>query len=154
MTRDRVMSGPRLRRAVQLAFLVLFFALVVVARPRPGVDPSPLVKTFFLFDPLILVATWLAAHAVPAALLLSLVVIAVTMVLGRVFCGWVCPLGTIHALASRLFHGRRRRGNPRCGYLRLPDSDRPRTSRPRRDRRPTHPPDQAPTEERRTPEAV
>jgi len=106
-----MVSGPRLRRAVQLVFLVLFFALVVAARPRPGVDPSPLVKSFFLFDPLILVATWLAAHAVPAALLLSLVVIGMTIVLGRVFCGWVCPLGTIHALASRLFHGRRRRGN-------------------------------------------
>ncbi|HUT93193.1 MAG TPA: 4Fe-4S binding protein [Thermoguttaceae bacterium] len=109
MTRRRVVNGPRVRRAVQLVFLVLFFALLVLARPRPGVDPSPLLHAFFHFDPLILVSTWLAAHAVPAAALLSLVVIGMTIVLGRVFCGWVCPLGTIHALASRLFHGRPRK---------------------------------------------
>jgi len=107
MTGRRVMSGPRLRRAVQLAFLVLFFALLVLARPRPGAEPSPVLQAFFHFDPLILIATWLAAHAVPAAALWSLVVIGMTIVLGRVFCGWICPLGTIHAVASRMFHGRR-----------------------------------------------
>ena len=109
MSRRRLWSGARIRRTVQLVFLVLFFALVVLARPRPGADPSPLLESFFWIDPLILVATWLAAHAVPLALLLSLVVIAVTVVLGRVFCGWVCPLGTLHAVAGRLFHGRRRK---------------------------------------------
>ena len=105
--RRRILSGRRVRRAVQLVFLAAFFALVVLARPRPEADPSPLLKSFFLVDPLILVVTWLAAHAVPLALLLSLAVVAVTIVMGRVFCGWVCPLGTIHALASRLFQGRK-----------------------------------------------
>lgn len=99
----RMFSGPRIRRAVQLIVLVLFFALVVLARPRPEAAPGPLLKSFFLLDPLILVATWLAAHAVPVAALLSLVVIAVTVVMGRVFCGWACPLGTIHAIAGRFF---------------------------------------------------
>ena len=56
----------------------------------------------FVVDPLILVLTWLAAHAVPLVLLWSLGVIAATILLGRVFCGWVCPLGTIHAAASHL----------------------------------------------------
>jgi MauM/NapG family ferredoxin protein len=60
------------------------------------------VRFFFLIDPLILVATWLAAHAVPQAALWALATIALTVVFGRVFCGWVCPLGTVHALASRL----------------------------------------------------
>jgi MauM/NapG family ferredoxin protein len=103
-------SGPWIRRAVQLVFLLAFFTLVVLARPRPGVDPSPLWKSFFLIDPLILAATWLAAHAVvPGALLLSLLVVAVTVLLGRVFCGWACPLGTIHAVAGHLFHPRKRK---------------------------------------------
>ena len=31
----------------------------------------------------------------------SLATRAVTIVLGRVFCGWFCPLGTLHALAGR-----------------------------------------------------
>ena len=96
-------SATHTRKTVQIVVLLLFFGLVVVARPTPGAEPSPLLKSFFLIDPLILVATWLAAHAVPAAALLSLVVIGVTLILGRVFCGWVCPLGTIHDIAGRLF---------------------------------------------------
>ena len=30
-------------------------------------------------------------------------VVVVTVLVGRVFCGWVCPLGTIHALAGWVF---------------------------------------------------
>ncbi len=111
MTRRPIPSGAWVRRAVQLVFLVLFFGLLLLARPRAGADPSPLVKSFFLIDPLILTVTWLAAHAVPLAALWSLVVVGVTLVLGRVFCGWVCPLGTIHAIAGRLFQGRGGRRN-------------------------------------------
>jgi MauM/NapG family ferredoxin protein len=99
----RVVSVTRIRRVVQIVFLLLFFVLVLLARPRPDMDPGLAAKSFFLFDPLILIVTWLAAHAVPVAMLLSLVVIATTAILGRVFCGWVCPLGTIHAVVGRLF---------------------------------------------------
>ena len=109
----RIFSAVNLRRAVQIVFLLAFVAGVAWTRPVPGVEPSPLVKVWFLFDPLILAATWLAAHAVPIALLLSLIVLAVTVVLGRVFCGWICPFGTIHDLAGRFFDGRRRKARPR-----------------------------------------
>jgi len=103
MSKRRALRWTTLiRRLTQIVFLLLFLGLLLWTRPTPGSDPSPLVKSFFLFDPLILVVTWLAAHAVPAALLLSLATIAVTIVLGRVFCGWVCPLGTIHDLVGRL----------------------------------------------------
>jgi len=108
MSKRRILSGPWIRRAVQLAFLVAFFALVVLARPRPETDPSPLLKSFFLIDPLIALVTWLAAHALPAAALVSLAVVAITLLLGRVFCGWVCPLGTVHDVAGRFFDGWRR----------------------------------------------
>ncbi|NUQ64010.1 MAG: 4Fe-4S binding protein, partial [Pirellulales bacterium] len=57
--------------------------------------------------------TWLAGHAVPAMALLALATIAVTVLLGRVFCGWVCPLGTLHAaagwLCDRVWPDRKRR---------------------------------------------
>lgn len=110
-----------IRRGVQIVFLLVFFALLLMARPQLGESPSPvaqasfpLVKLFFWFDPLILLATWLAAHAIPAAALLALVVIAVTVVLGRVFCGWACPLGTIHDVTGRAldrWQDRRKRGD-------------------------------------------
>jgi len=112
MSRRRLLSGPRTRRVVQVVFLALFVALVLLARPRPGVDPSPVLQSFFLIDPLILIATWMAAHTVPVTALLSLVVIGFTVLLGRIFCGWVCPLGTIHDIASRLFQGRRPKPSP------------------------------------------
>jgi polyferredoxin len=34
-----------------------------------------------------------------------LTVIIVTAILGRVFCGWICPLGTLHHLAGKLKKG-------------------------------------------------
>ena len=115
MSRRRpLLTATRIRRGVQIVFLLVFLGLVLFARPGAGADPNPLLKSFFLLDPLIQVATSLAAHAVPAALLWSLIVIAVTVVLGRVFCGWVCPLGTIHAITGRLLNRwgpKRRRGD-------------------------------------------
>lgn len=103
MTRAaRPWSAARTRRIVQIACLIVFVGLVLWARPKPGGEPSRLVGLFFHLDPLILLATWLSAHAVPATALWALGTVAVTMVLGRVFCGWVCPLGTLHAAAGRL----------------------------------------------------
>jgi polyferredoxin len=97
----RLWTGARLRRVVQVACLLLFAGLVVAARPQPDGQANHLVELFFHFDPLILVATWLSAHALYAGALAALVTVAVTVLLGRVFCGWVCPLGTIHAAAGR-----------------------------------------------------
>jgi NapH/MauN family ferredoxin-type protein len=57
--------------------------------------------------------TWLRRVA-PSALVLLVIVAVVTLLLGRVFCGWICPLGTIGEwtakLSSRL--GIRRREMP------------------------------------------
>ncbi|HPM79387.1 MAG TPA: 4Fe-4S binding protein [Candidatus Anammoximicrobium sp.] len=92
-----------LRRLVQVAMLLVFLGLVVAAQARGGERmPSAWLKAFFAIDPLLLIATALSAHAVPALLLASLGLVAVTLVLGRVFCGWVCPLGTLHDIASRV----------------------------------------------------
>lgn len=99
----RFRLGSLARRGVQIAFLVLFVALVGAAYHHPNLAPSAWHKFFFLIDPLVLLATWLAAHAVPTVALWALVVVGVTLVLGRVFCGWVCPLGTLQDLAGRFF---------------------------------------------------
>jgi polyferredoxin/formate hydrogenlyase subunit 6/NADH:ubiquinone oxidoreductase subunit I len=92
-----------LRRLVQILFLLVFLAAVIGTAAAPGEDaPRTWLKAFFLIDPLILLATWLSAHSVPGLLWASLGLVALTLVLGRVFCGWACPLGTLHAGASRL----------------------------------------------------
>jgi polyferredoxin/formate hydrogenlyase subunit 6/NADH:ubiquinone oxidoreductase subunit I len=99
--RRRLWTAARTRRIAQIAFLLLFAGLVVAARPRPDGEVNHLVELFFHLDPLILIATWLSAHAVEAGALVAVVTIAVTALAGRVFCGWLCPLGTIHAAAGR-----------------------------------------------------
>jgi len=95
------LTGARIRRVVQLLALALFVGLLLATRIRGGEGPPGAVKLFFWLDPLVLAATFLAAHAVPLMCLLALATVAATLLLGRVFCGWVCPLGTIHDIAGR-----------------------------------------------------
>ena len=44
---------------------------------------------------------WLRRLA-PSAMVLLVMVLVLTLILGRVFCGWICPLGTIGEWTSRL----------------------------------------------------
>lgn len=91
-----------LRRIVQGLFLLLFLFLFIQTESK-GVDELGYpVKLFLDFDPLIFLTTVLSAHAVAKAFYLSIVVIALTILLGRVFCGWICPLGTLNNIVSSL----------------------------------------------------
>jgi polyferredoxin len=75
------------------------------------------VKIFLDFDPLILVTTLLSSHAVEKAFFLSLSLVVITLILGRVFCGWVCPLGTLNNMTGSL---RKTRGaEKRAGWYRV-----------------------------------
>ena len=104
------------RRLVQVACLSLFVWLVWYAGVHDAEEPVPSwVRAFFYIDPLILIGTWMASHALPTACLLALVTVGVTVLLGRVFCGWVCPLGTVHNGATwfrRYAKSLRRRTDP------------------------------------------
>lgn len=96
-------GGAWVRRVVQVLSLVLFVGVVIAARPHAGEEPAPWLHVVFHLDPLVVLATALSAHAVVAGAALALVVVAVTLVFGRVFCGWVCPLGTLQDIAGRVF---------------------------------------------------
>jgi len=69
--------------------------------------PYP-VDLFFQFDPLVALSNALAAHALYRGLLWSLVILVPTMLLGRFFCGWICPLGSLHHFFSSLKSERKR----------------------------------------------
>jgi MauM/NapG family ferredoxin protein len=97
----------RIRVVYQAFFLLLFVWLL--ARLAAG-DPRAFPYTVFHHaDPLSAVGAAFAAGTIPGALVWAAALIALTLVLGRVFCGWVCPLGTVQQLASFLFSGRTRR---------------------------------------------
>jgi MauM/NapG family ferredoxin protein len=85
-----------LRRTAQIVFLVFFVYLFVQTEYKGSNELGLPVRLFLDFDPLVALSTLAASHAVRAIFLLSLVTVALTIVLGRFFCGWVCPLGTIN----------------------------------------------------------
>ncbi len=67
------------------------------------------VKIFLDADPLIFITTLLSSHTWYPAFFLAIGVIIATVILGRVFCGWVCPLGTINNMIGALQKRRPRR---------------------------------------------
>lgn len=82
------------RRISQAFFLGLFFFLLfVTAESRLKGYP---VSLFVELDPLAAIAAALASREVYRGMAWALVVALSAIALGRVFCGWVCPLGTLH----------------------------------------------------------
>jgi polyferredoxin len=82
------------RRVSQAFFFLLFLWLVIVADLRwmKGYPAS----LYLELDPLVGISTVLATGELYKGLLWGLVVLIPTFLLGRIFCGWVCPYGTLH----------------------------------------------------------
>ncbi len=96
------MSKRNLRRFSQALFLFLFLFLFFQTESKGNDTLGYPVKLFLDFNPLIFITTVLSTHAknIPSAFFLSIILILITIPLGRVFCGWVCPLGTINNIFS------------------------------------------------------
>ena len=109
------------RRAAQIGFFALFMYFLFQTAFRgsfaaradaPIRLPLP-VEAFLLADPFVAAMTLLSTHTVYRGLLWSLGLFALTMVFGRVFCGWICPFGTLHHFFGWILPSRRGRGGPR-----------------------------------------
>jgi polyferredoxin len=82
----------RIRPWVQLTAFLLFLGLLIGAG-RTGLIPGDL---FYLLDPLVGIAGAVAArHIGPAMLIGAAIALLAALLLGRVWCGWLCPLGTL-----------------------------------------------------------
>ena len=90
-----------LRRGVQLLFLGLFVGLMIWPHYAPSSEAPHAVEAFFHLDPFIALTTWLTTHTVVHGIGLALGLVGLTLALGRVFCGWICPMGTVHDAAGR-----------------------------------------------------
>jgi len=109
----------RTRRVFQGFFLLLFLwlSLETWARVRWGGSPEMAgwpVSLFLDLDPLAALGSLLASGSLytgwtgwnnvgAAGVVLALFSAILTLFLGRVFCGWFCPLGTLQQLTAWLF---------------------------------------------------
>ena len=69
--------------------------------------PYP-VRLFFQIDPLLALQNALSSAALYRGLLWSLLILIPTLFLGRFFCGWICPLGSMHHFFGSLRSERKR----------------------------------------------
>ncbi len=110
-----------LRRVSQVGFLSLFlywlfettFRGNFAANSDTPVRLAMPVEGFLLADPFVAAMTLLSTHTVYRGLAWSLGLLAITLVVGRVFCGWMCPFGTIHHFFGWLLPSRHGRGSSR-----------------------------------------
>jgi MauM/NapG family ferredoxin protein len=83
------------RRVSQLSvFLVFSFLFLNTTYTDQDVLPYA-VNVFLRLDPLVAGTAALAGRAIISLVWPALLTVGVTLLLGRVFCGWFCPLGAI-----------------------------------------------------------
>ncbi|NTV48461.1 MAG: 4Fe-4S binding protein [Geobacteraceae bacterium] len=87
-------------RICQLFFLALFLLLFVQTEYRGRDEINAAVNAFFRVDPLVLFSYLLAVKSWSWLLLPALLMVVATLLLGRFFCGWICPLGTLLDLVT------------------------------------------------------
>ncbi|UCH36310.1 MAG: 4Fe-4S binding protein [Armatimonadota bacterium] len=98
------MSRPRaasVRRLSQGLFLAAFLSLFVLTVWPIGLAAP--VAIFLETDPLVVLSALLAEKVVAVPLiLLALPVLVLTLLVGRAYCAWICPLGTTIDISDRL----------------------------------------------------
>ncbi len=87
-------SVKRLRHFSQSAFL-LYFALLLFRSSSQNGGDAYAHNAFLAIDPLVALVHGLAVRSFRSGLLWSLILLIPTALLGRFFCGWVCPFGSL-----------------------------------------------------------
>lgn len=128
-----------LRRGSQVFFLCLFLFLLVESRLPQDiiVDYTQSMEEareirieqpitfFFQLDPLVWLTSLISGHLWIKGFFWAMIVLAMTFLLGRVFCGFICPFGTIHHMISyvksslrgkKLFHANRKTPSQKIKY--------------------------------------
>jgi len=88
------------RRISQGLFLLLFiYILWSSTYPLKGLLPP---ETFFRINPLIVFVASVSLRVVLPGLILCVLMLILTLIFGRFFCGWICPLGSTIDIAGAL----------------------------------------------------
>ncbi|MEW6365057.1 MAG: 4Fe-4S binding protein [Acidobacteriota bacterium] len=82
-------------------FLLFLFLCFMTWFSRLGGYP---VSLFLEMDPLVSLANAISTHTIYRHLSWSLWILVPTILLGRFFCGWICPYGALHHFVGWLFN--------------------------------------------------
>ena len=100
-----------LRRIVQALFLVLFYVLLIFTlEPYKATVAT---NVFLRLSPLNALSTLLSSRALFAGIWIALIPVVLTLLVGRFFCGWVCPMGTTIDVCDRFTRRLRKKFSPR-----------------------------------------
>ncbi len=89
------------RRSIQIISLTAFLVLLFIAAASSSVDHLNL--NFFLrLDPALILITAISGRVVSLAFIPAIIVLALVPLMGRVFCGYICPMGTTIDGSDRL----------------------------------------------------
>jgi MauM/NapG family ferredoxin protein len=93
--------GRLIQAAAFLLFIVLFLFTVY-----PNAVKFPL-DAFLRLDPLVATVAMIGSRAIIGTMLWAGILLILTLLFGRFFCGYMCPLGTLIDFSDFLFFGRR-----------------------------------------------
>jgi polyferredoxin len=99
-------SGSAWRRIGQCLFFALFLFLFIKTDYSGSDELRWAVNLLFRIDPFLAAATLLAGRTLIALMIPSLITLILTLIFGRFFCGWVCPMGTLIDASRRLIRGK------------------------------------------------
>jgi len=89
------------RRSIQIFSLILFLLLLALAVSSTD-TPTPL-DLFLLLDPVLVAFTAISARILAVAFIPAFLVLLVSLFFGRVFCGYMCPMGITLDGGDKLF---------------------------------------------------
>ena len=82
-----------IRKLVQVVFFSLF--IFIIWNTRYPINDKLNIKWYFQLDPLAMIITAIAERVLLSGLILTGITLVITILFGRVFCGWFCPLGAV-----------------------------------------------------------
>ncbi len=101
----KLLTLQNIRRIYSVFFFALFVLLIAVTdfRNMKGYE----VSLFLELDPLVSLLSFLTSWTVYKGLALSLLIIVGTLLFGRFFCSFICPMGSLNQWVSHFFNRRR-----------------------------------------------
>jgi polyferredoxin len=103
MRKPGLLLSPSAWRTIGQSLFFLLFLVLFIKTDYAGHDELTwAVNLLFRIDPFLAAAAMLAAKTVIALMLPALLTLGLTLIFGRFFCGWICPLGALIDASRRL----------------------------------------------------